>query len=102
MSNKELIISLIQQDLKHSQLILGLDELGLEASERHCLQLLDIVAELMEVPTGSIEFEWGRVYITYMAECTGVEVEARSEALRPYAAVCYEELVEVLAGSCAV
>lgn len=60
MSNKELIISLIQQDLKHSQLIVGLDRLGLEASERHCLQLLEVVAHLMRVPEGNTELDWGK------------------------------------------
>ncbi|PKV51344.1 hypothetical protein ATE84_3419 [Aquimarina sp. MAR_2010_214] len=29
MKNKELIIEVIQQDLKHSQLLYGLDEIGL-------------------------------------------------------------------------
>ncbi len=33
MTQKDLIISLLQQDLKHSQLVMGLDRLGLEASE---------------------------------------------------------------------
>ena len=54
MSNKELIISLIQQDLKHSQLVLGLDELGMEASDKHCLDILDIVYNLMQVPSGTL------------------------------------------------
>ena len=53
MSNKELIVSLIQQDLKHSQLVLGLDELGMEASDKHCLDILDIVYNLMKVPGGA-------------------------------------------------
>jgi hypothetical protein len=96
MSNKELIISLIQQDLKHSQLIVGLDQLGLEASERHCLQLLDIVANLMQVPEGTVEFDWGSVYITYMAECKGIEVEYTADSLRPYAEYCYNDLCEIL------
>ena len=96
MPNKQLIISLIQQDLKHSQLIVGLDQLGLEASERHCLQLLDIVAKLMQVPEGVVEFDWGRVYITYMAECKGVDVDYTADSLRPYAEFCYDALCEIL------
>ena len=58
MSDKELIINLIQQDLKHSQLVLGLDELGMEASDKHCLEILDIVANLMKVPEGNVEYDW--------------------------------------------
>ena len=96
MNQKELIISLIQQDLKHSQLVVGLDELGLEASDKHCLEILDLVAEIMEVPAGKVEYAWGSLYMTYMSECTGMEVEATSAAFRPYAEVCYEELCEIL------
>ena len=95
-SNKELIIKLIQEDLKHCQLVVGLDQLGLEASDNHCLELLDIVADLMQVPTGNLEFDWGRVYITYMSECTGLEVESTSASLRPYAEYCYNDLCEIL------
>jgi len=96
MNQKELIISLIQQDLKHSQLLVGLDELGLEASDKHCLELLDIIADLMKVPTGKMEYTWGSLYMTYMSECVGLEVESTSKALRPYAEVCYAELCEIL------
>ncbi|MFT6443382.1 MAG: hypothetical protein ACJASQ_001165 [Crocinitomicaceae bacterium] len=96
MSERELIISLIQQDLKHCQLIVGLDELGLEASDKHCLGILDIVADLMRVPEGNVEFDWGRTYVTYMAECTGMEVEYKSDSMRPYAETCYDDLVQVL------
>ena len=96
MSTKELIISLIQQDLKHCQLVVGLDQLGLDASDKHCLELLDIVADLMHVPAGNLEHDWGRVYITYMSECTGVEIESTSRSLRPYAECCYDDLCEIL------
>ena len=54
MESKKLIIALIQQDLKHSQLILGLDDLGLEASDKHSLEMFDIVANLMQVPEGPL------------------------------------------------
>ena len=98
MSNKELIISLIQQDLKHSQLILGLDELGLEASDKHCLEILDIVANLMQVPDGEVEYDWGRVYTTFMAESKRVGVHHTSETMRPFAEACYDGLIEVISG----
>ena len=96
MSNKQLIISLIQQDLKHSQLILGLDELGLDASDKHCLELLDIVANLMQVPEGHIECDWGRLYVTYMAESKKVGVQHTSETMKPFAEACYNGLCEIL------
>ena len=96
MSNKQLIISLIQQDLKHSQLVSGLDNLGLEATENHCLQLLDIIAKLMGVPEGNAEFDWGKMYVSLMAESIHFDIRATSDDLRPYAKVCYVELKKLL------
>lgn len=96
MSNKELIVSLIQQDLKHSQLVLGLDELGMDASDKHCLEILDIVANLMNVPEGHFEYDWCRLYVTYMQECKTVGVTHTSETMKPFAEACYAGLVEIV------
>jgi hypothetical protein len=96
MSNKELIISLIQQDLKHNQLVLGLDELGLEASEKHCLDILDIVANLMKVPGGHVEYDWCRLYVTFMQECKTVGVTHTTETMKPFAEACYNGLMEII------
>jgi hypothetical protein len=95
-SNKELIINLIQQDLKHSQLVLGLDELGLEASDKHCLDILDIVANLMKVPERKVEYDWCRLYLTFMQECKTVGVTYTTETMKPFAEACYNGLVEIL------
>ena len=67
MNTKSLIIRLIQEDLKHSQFILGLDNLGLKASETHHLELFEVVSELMKVPE-SAEISWGKVYSNYMTK----------------------------------
>ena len=96
MSNKELIISLIQQDLKHSQLVLGLDELGMDASDKHCLEILDIVANLMNVPAGDVEYDWCRLYVTYMQECKTVGVTHTTATMKPFAEACYNGLVEIV------
>lgn len=56
MKNKDLIVSHIQQDLKHHQLVLGLDNIGLQAGEKHHLELLNVVYDLMEVPQ-SVEMD---------------------------------------------
>lgn len=96
MSNKDLIINLIQQDLKHCQLILGLDDLGLEASDKHSLEMFDIVADLMQVPEGHVESDWARVYLAYMSESREVEIEHMTTPMRPYAISCYDDLCEVL------
>jgi len=96
MSDKELIISLIQQDLKHCQLILGLDGLGLEASDKHSLEIFDIIADLMQVPEGQVESNWAGVYLSYMSECSEVEIQHMTTPMKPYAISCYDELCEVL------
>lgn len=96
MSEKDLIISLIQQDLKHSQLVLGLDELGMDASNKHCLEILDIVANLMKVPDGEIEYDWCRLYVTFMQECKTVGVTHTTATMKPFAEACYAGLVEII------
>ncbi len=96
MTNKELIIALIQQDLKHSQLILGLDDLGLSASDKHSLEMFDIVANLMQVPEGHVESDWARVYLTYMSDSREVEIDHSTAPMLPYATSCYDDLNEVL------
>ena len=96
MSNKELIISLIQQDLKHSQLVIGLDNLGLGASDKYCLQLLDIIAKLMNVPEGNVEFDWGKKYVSLMSESVYFDIDHTSDDLRPYAELCFVELSKIL------
>jgi hypothetical protein len=95
MTQKQLIISLIQQDLKHSQLVLGLDKLGLDASDNHCLELLDIIAELMKVPEGETEHMWSKTYVSLMAKAVQFDVEDASATLRAYAEECYGELRRV-------
>lgn len=96
MTEKDLIIALLQQDLKHSQFILGLDDLGLSASDKHSLELFDIIAHLMHVSEGEVESNWARVYLTYMSECREVEMEHTSAPMLPYAVSCHDDLVEVL------
>ena len=98
MSDKELIISLLQQDLKHSQLISGLDQLGLDASNHHCLELLDIIADLMNVPKGNIEINWGKKYVSLMSETVKLDAKESAKHFRAYAEFCYDELFEIACG----
>lgn len=90
MSNKELIITLIQQDLKHTQLTSGLDKAGLD-TEKHHLQLLELVSDLMEVPE-QIDFDWGQAYYDLLQEAEKFEIGHTTDALRPYAELCYRQL----------
>lgn len=91
MKNKDLIVSLIQQDLKHHQLVLGLDNIGLQAGEKHHLELLNVVYDLMEVPQ-SVEMDWGMTYTNYMNKALRYHIKSTSENLRGQAELCYTHL----------
>jgi len=91
MKNKDLIISLIQQDLKHNQLVLGLDNIGLQAGEKHHLELLNVVYDLMKVPE-SAEMSWGMTYTNYMNKALRYRIQTTSEGLRQQAELCYAHL----------
>jgi hypothetical protein len=96
MNDQTLIINLIQQDLKHSQLIYGLAAIGLDGSDLHFLALMEIVAELMEVPQGKINDAWGHLYTELMKGATRFEITSKGEALKSYANSCYQQLKAVL------
>ena len=65
MESQELIIQLIQQDMKHQQLVEYICKAGFD-TDMHGLGLLPIVAELMGF-TGEIPEWWTEVYM----ECLG-------------------------------
>lgn len=91
MSNKKLIIRLIQQDLKHCQLLYGLIKIGLNGNDKHHLQILDIVYDLMNVPK-EIEYDWGSTYHNYMKQALLLEVGNNDTQLKPLAELCYKHL----------
>lgn len=95
MQNKELVISLIQQDLKHHQLVGGLDSIGLEAFDKHLLELFDVIYKLMNVPK-SAEHEWGKTYTNYMNFAVNYEVESTSDSLKPLAGGCFQHLQAII------
>lgn len=55
MRHKTLIIQLIRQDLKHSQLTGSLKSLGLEDGGLYALDLMALVAQFMKVPAAKLE-----------------------------------------------
>lgn len=91
MKNERLIINLIQQDLKHNQLLSGLERIGLDGSDFHYLRILDIVSELMKVPE-QISDDWGKLYIKFMEQAIQYKMTSRGETLKPLAEVCYNQL----------
>lgn len=92
MKTKALIISLIQQDLQHTQFLAGLDNLGLEASDKHHLQLLEIIANIMHIPEGDLHDTWGQLYYQLLQDATHFQITHTQDFLREYATLCYRQL----------
>lgn len=96
MKNKDLIISLIHQDLKHNQLISGLENLGLDGEEVHCLSVLEIVFKLMKIPEGEISDKWGELYSNFIEEAQNYSITSKGETLIPLAESCYLQLKDLV------
>lgn len=95
MHQNPLIIRLIQQDLKHTQFIIGLDKLGLQASETHHLELLDVIYDLMKVPE-SAEIDWGKTYSSYMSKAFQYRPWSSPEEIESQAELCYLHLQAIV------
>lgn len=96
MQNKELIIQLIQVDLKHNQLTEGLRHLGLDDEEKYNLNLLPVVAQLMGIPKGGSIPQWDHIYISFLEEAHQHPVSILGEELYPIAEKCYEMLYDCI------
>ena len=92
MINKDLIIKLILQDLKHNQLVCGLEKLGLDGAGLHSLEVLEIVSGLMKVPE-PLSDGWGAIYVKCMEESVNYKITDRGEALKPLANRCFKLLM---------
>ena len=95
MKKQEIIQDLILQDLKHNQLIIGLDKIGLEGSEMHNLRILEMVSKLMKVPK-PLQEDWTNAYMLCMEESVNYQITNRGESLKPLAEVCYNRLKQLI------
>ncbi|WP_186754261.1 hypothetical protein [Echinicola salinicaeni] len=91
----ELIIELIRQDLKHNQLIKGLDNIDLDAGLRHHLGIMDLVKRLMEVPA-HLENDFLDTYMAFMDRCLDYPITSLGEELIELAEECYKGLWQSL------
>ncbi|AGA76712.1 hypothetical protein [Echinicola vietnamensis] len=90
----ELIIELIRQDLKHNQLIKGLDILDLDAGHRHHLGIMDLVKRLMEVPA-ILENDFLDTYMGYMDRCLEYPISSLGEELSKLAEECFNDVNKI-------
>jgi len=95
MTLDELIIELILQDLKHNQLILGLDRLNLDAGFCHYLGILDLIQRLMGIPEELVD-DFSAAYMVYMQRCLEFPISRSGEELRELAVECYENLTAMM------
>jgi len=92
MNNRELVVQLIQQDLKHSQLTETLRYMGLDDGGLYALDLITIVAQLMDVPPHQMD-DFAEVYGTFLDEAPHYLTTYLGEALLPVAEECYLKLL---------
>jgi len=92
LSNEDIIIGLIQMDMKHNQLVGGLEAIGLDGDGLFELGVLEIISKLMEVPGGKIDDRFSTMYSGFLKEATKYKITYRTEALRPQAELSYRQL----------
>ncbi|WP_418499592.1 hypothetical protein [Flagellimonas sp.] len=92
MIDKSQIIHIIQQDLKHSQLTEVLRNLGLDDGGLYSLDLISLVAQLMQVPPKHIE-HFEEIYGGYLDKANQFPITYLGEYLLPVAKDCYLQLL---------
>ena len=93
-TNKQLIISLLQQDLKHYHLVRGVERLGFIHEDKQTLTLMDMVAECMGIKQGNISNEWISAYVAFMEDASQKELGQLIKDLIPIAEECYSILLK--------
>lgn len=66
MQTREFITWLIEQDIRHNQLMNGLQEIGLTDNERYTLGIVWLVAEAMGIEEGEVPDKWLELYYSVM------------------------------------
>ena len=88
---QNLIIRLIQQDMKHQQLVETICRAGFE-TDTHFLGILNIVAELMGQPQGHVPEAWAETYMDYLGRAQQYPISPLGEPLRCLAEECFSAL----------
>ena len=73
---KDIILQLILEDIKHTQFIESLNAIGVQIDDRHIVNLDIVVALMLGYSKGNIPDEWMEMYhtciLTYNPESTSV------------------------------
>ena len=89
MNNKDLIIQLIQQDLKHNKLTRGLFQLGFEDGSFYDLEILTIVHHLMGIKSDELEDTFTDIYCSFMYEVKDIDSSELDDKIPLIANQCY-------------
>lgn len=91
MGNQDLIIYLIQQDLRQIQLLRLLEKGGTDI-ENFYLDIMTIVGQLMGLPEKEISDQFSLVYNSFMEESVKYEITGTGNHLSILAGQCYHLL----------
>ena len=87
---------MILADLKHSQLLFGLTNLGLDPMDNHYLGIADLVAKLIGVLNDQEKDRFMEVYMEFMNRSADSHVDTTNEALKRLSKECIEALHGIL------
>jgi hypothetical protein len=90
-NNKELILSLIKDDLINSKLVNGLNELGLDAS-KYFINSSNTVFQLMGFQNHESEEEIFQYYLELTAKAKHIDISESTEPLNDLCEEIYTEL----------
>ena len=85
---------LILADLKHSQLTIGLANLGLDPMDNHYLGIADFVARLIGVQNDQEKDRFMEVYMEFMNRSSTFPICPRNESLRDVSKKCLAHLLK--------
>lgn len=87
---------LILADLKHSQLTIGLANLGLDPMDNHYLGIVDLVAQLIGVQNDQEKDRFMEVYMEFVNRSADSHVDTTNEELKMLSKECLEALLGIL------
>lgn len=90
--DRNLIINLILQDLKHNQLTLGLKNIGLD-TDLHNLEIIEVVGSLMGLKEEEMSDQWVETYFSFLKQARQFPISYDSEKLKLLAEECYNLLL---------
>lgn len=89
---EEKIIALLVEDIKHNQLLNGLDSIGLSDNDRYILKLDIFIADLMGYKHEMIPDSWFDIYHKTMLS---IPHNLTSKEAHPRAIILYNDLLQV-------